>query len=71
MSLMTTDVPNSEYEKCVWRTGRKVGRTIYAQLSGIPKDDDPLIGVFDTIELAKAAVEAHNSLMTGSSKVRP
>lgn len=42
-----------------WRTGRKVGRTIYAvedthTLAG------PLIGVMDTPELAQAAVEAHN-----------
>jgi hypothetical protein len=43
-----------------WRTGRKVGRTIYAQLGREPSDTDPLIGVFDTRELADAAVEAHN-----------
>jgi hypothetical protein len=43
-----------------WRTGRKVGRTIYAQLGPEPADGDPLIGVMDTPELAAAAVAAHN-----------
>jgi hypothetical protein len=43
-----------------WRTGRKVGRTIYEQQYDEPSDGDPLIGVMDTYTLAKAAVEAHN-----------
>jgi hypothetical protein len=45
-----------------WRTGRKVGRTIYAQPGPEPSDDDPLIGV--TPGLAKAAVRAHNWELT-------
>lgn len=44
-----------------WRTGRKVGRTIYQQLGPEPSDDDPLIGVMDTPDLAALAVEAVNS----------
>jgi hypothetical protein len=43
-----------------WRTGRHVGRTIYVQLTAAPSDDDPLIGVMDTPELAQAAVDGHN-----------
>jgi hypothetical protein len=43
-----------------WRVGRKVGRTIYRQLGSEPSDDDPLIGVMDTPELARTAVEAVN-----------
>lgn len=43
-----------------WRTGRKVGRTVYAQLGPETSDDDPLIGLMDTPELARAACEAHN-----------
>jgi hypothetical protein len=43
-----------------WRTGRKTGRTIHVQLTAIPDDDDPLIGVMDTAELARAAVDGHN-----------
>ena len=46
-----------------WRVGRKVGRTIYAQIGSEPSDDDPLIGVMDTIAIARAAVEGHNRLM--------
>jgi hypothetical protein len=44
-----------------WRTGRKVGRTIYAQLGAEPSDEDPLIGVMDTPQLASAAVAEHNA----------
>lgn len=41
-----------------WRTGRKVGRTIYAQLGADPSDTDALIGVMDTSELADTAATA-------------
>lgn len=41
-----------------WRTGRKVGRTIYLQTGPEPSDSDPLIGVMDTPELARKAVAA-------------
>ncbi len=44
-----------------WRTGRKVGRTIYRQVGDEPSDDDPLIGVMDTPELAAEAVAAVNA----------
>ena len=52
-----------DYTKIKWRTGRKVGRTIYAQVGDAPADNDPLIGVMDSPELAQAAVEAHNLLI--------
>lgn len=48
-----------------WRTGRKVGRTIYAQLGPEPSDMDPLIGVMDTGDLADSAVEGHNQCLDG------
>ncbi len=44
-----------------WRVGRKVGRTIYAVVSDNPSDDDWLIGMMDTRELAAEAVSAHNA----------
>lgn len=47
-----------------WRTGRKVGRTIYAQQGTEPSDDDPLIGVMDTPEIAAEAVLCHNILLS-------
>jgi ribosomal protein S27AE len=43
-----------------WRTGRKVGRTVYMQPGPEASDSDPLIGVMDTPELAAEACEAHN-----------
>lgn len=50
----------------LWRVGRKVGRTIYAQVGPEPSDDDVLIGMMDTEPLARCAVDAHNaSLIPG------
>jgi hypothetical protein len=46
-----------------WRWGRKVGRTIYAQLGPEPSDDDTLIGTMDTDVLAAVAVAAHNLVL--------
>lgn len=43
-----------------WRVGRKVGRTVYAQVGNNPTNKDVLIGVFDTKELANQAVKDHN-----------
>ena len=43
-----------------WRTGRKVGRTLYAMVGDEPTDHDLLIGMMDTRDLAAAAVDAHN-----------
>lgn len=53
-----------ELAKIPWRTGRKVGRTIYAQLGAEPTDHDPLIGLMDTAALARAAVDAHNRMLS-------
>ena len=50
----------TNYRKYKWRVGRKVGRTIYVQLSNEPSDKDPLIGVMDTPELAQAVIKEHN-----------
>ena len=48
-------------EEQFWRTGRKVGRTVYAVVGLVPTDHDLLIGVMDTKALAQAAVAGHNS----------
>lgn len=51
-------------EMLYWRVGRKVGRTIYAILNGTePSDDDFLIGMMDTQELAENAVSSHNAIL--------
>jgi len=47
-----------------WRTGRKLGRTIYAQLGPGPSDNDILIGMMDTKALAEDAVAQHNQILT-------
>jgi len=52
---------NLDLVKRVWRVGRKVGRTVYAQIGDEPNDNDFLIGVFDTRELATEAVLTHNA----------
>lgn len=49
-----------------WRVGRKVGRTIYAQAGDEPSDDDVLIGVMDTPDLAAIAVLHHNAVVAAS-----
>lgn len=54
-------------ERRKWRTGRSVGRTIYAMSGDIPGDSDTLIGVMDTPALAEAAVEGHNAVLFGDS----
>jgi hypothetical protein len=46
-----------------WRTGRKVGRTIYRQVGEHPSDADLLIGVMDTPELAKEVVAARGRVI--------
>lgn len=52
-----------------WRTGRKVGRTIYALTGPEPSDGDRLIGVMDSAELAADAVAAHNEVLRLQGRV--
>ncbi len=52
-----------------WRTGRKVGRTIYAHRATEPSDEDPLIGVMDTPELAADIVKRHNEVFGGDTGI--
>jgi hypothetical protein len=47
----------------LWRTGRKVGRTIYVMHGVLPSDDDELLGMMDTAQLARKAVVCVNSFM--------
>jgi hypothetical protein len=44
-----------------YRTGRKVGRTIYNQIGPEPSDDDELVGLMDTPVLAALFVMAMNN----------
>lgn len=44
-----------------WRTGRRVGRTLYAQIGPDPSDGDVLIGVLDYPRLAAEVADTHNA----------
>lgn len=50
----------SSLEMRLWRTGRKVGRTIYACV-GDSTRNDVLIGMMDTPALANCTVDVHNA----------
>lgn len=52
---------NLHLTQAKWRTGRKVGRTLYAMVADEATDYDILIGVMDTEELAADVVTAHNA----------
>lgn len=58
---MNDQMPDPFLARQPWRVGRKVGRTIYAMVGPEASDDDVLIGMLDTRELARAAVEQHNA----------
>jgi len=55
--------------KMQWRVGRKLGRTIYAQLYPEPSDDDVLIGMFDSPRLAAECVRSHNAVLEAAGAV--
>lgn len=48
-----------------------MGRAVYAQAGRHPSDDDDLIGMFDTPELAAEAVRAHNQQPARRAEGRP
>lgn len=50
-----------------WRVGRKLGRTLYAELGPRPDQDHVLIGMLDSELLARAACEAHNAWLAGGA----
>jgi hypothetical protein len=54
---------DGELQVLPWRTGRKVGRTIYAVVGKEPSDRDILIGMMDTPALAVHVVAAHNRFL--------
>jgi hypothetical protein len=47
-----------------WRQGRTQPRNVYARSGGDDWKADPLIGHFDTPELAAEAVNSHNAALT-------
>jgi hypothetical protein len=61
----------SSARKMYWRTGRKLGRTIYAQLGPGAADADWLIGMMDSLELAEDVVAAHNKILMENTSPLP
>lgn len=63
-----------DYADCVWRVGRKLGRTIYAVLGDGEREDgtegncDVFLGLMETKELAQDVVDAHNDNLPLSIK---
>jgi hypothetical protein len=50
-----------------WRTGTSVGRTLYACPPGSShRNGEILIGMMDTADLAREAVDAHNGRLAAS-----
>ena len=47
-----------------FRTGRKVGRTLYVQIGDQPDDMDLLIGIVDSTDQANIVVNAVNAVAT-------
>ena len=43
-----------------WRVGRKLGRTLYAQIGAVPSDSDILLGMLDDETVAARIVLEHN-----------
>ncbi len=64
-----TDVP-PQFASVAWRVGRKVGRTIYAQMEDGASDYDALIGVMDSRLLAETAVRHHNEALTTANALQ-
>jgi hypothetical protein len=50
-----------------WRTGRKVGKNIYAIVGAEPSDDDIDIGRMDSESVAAIAVLQHNNALAEQS----
>jgi hypothetical protein len=47
-------------DRRLWRTGRSLGRTVYAQAGTGAAKGDQLLGLMETTEIADYVVELHN-----------
>jgi hypothetical protein len=48
-----------------WRVGGTLGRTVFAVVAGVAHDDEPLLGLMETPELADLVVTLHNAAVPG------
>ena len=60
-ALQAGVLPDLDRIEDTMRQGRKVGRTLYLMVGTEASDDDVLVGLVDTPELAQAIVEAYNA----------
>lgn len=49
-----------EYEAMIWRTGRRVGQCVHAQVLDIPSEEDVLLFECPSLRIAKLVVDNHN-----------
>lgn len=61
---MATEHTIEQLQNMVWRTGTKLGRTVYARVGKDASPEDVFLGIFDTPELALHAVMTHNLLLS-------
>jgi hypothetical protein len=54
-----------------WRTGRSLGRTVYAQHGTGAAKGDELLGLMETTDLADHVVELHNKALTAPRTETP
>lgn len=62
MTDATETAGRRKAEHSRWRVGHKLGRTVYAMAGDVASDDDELLGMMDTPELAALVVNSHNAL---------
>lgn len=58
-----------EYEDLFWRTGRRVGQCVHAQVHSEPSDDDVLLFECPSPDIAALVVKVHNFWMTAPERV--
>lgn len=57
------DAMYQEYETMKWRTGRRVGQCVHAQVHEDPSEDDVLLFECPSPRIAKLVVKRHNGVL--------
>lgn len=58
-----------EYEGMYWRTGRRVGQCVHAQVNKEPSEDDVLLFECPSPRLALLVVKTHNFWLESKERV--
>jgi hypothetical protein len=58
-------------DRRLWRTGRSLGRTVYAQAGTGAAKGDQLLGLMETPEIADYVVELHNRDLAAALRAKP